>query len=413
MWNGYRDARSVLPDSQEPNPYWEYLSRKGHERASRIERLFWQEDQKNKRRWIQAVNRQHQAEVELGWLEQESEKAQSAYQAERDRDRADARELNPPGRAYIHVAVYWVLLGLLIVGDAAISYSAFLSIGKVSQWQVVALSIMVVVSMVVVGHVIGDRFRHGQVSNKSKAVMFLVVVLISIVMTLFREDAQETARQATSASQLDQIILTAPAPDSQAPQTQSGGSGSDTSAAPATAVQTPESPSAQASGESGWSFSLDFTMVVGFFMFLIITSMGIVIPAVLAYYVERRPRLLKVAEEYQRWQWARTRLYLGRKRLFLANRELARSPADRAARHVQAVARLNESREAIYYLMSLYANVNMRMRKRQGLAESLRDKPTVPGGEILGDLDWTNPDPRSGTTPAGTIPKSTPGVDAT
>lgn len=368
--NGRKDAEAELPAGPEPTPYWEYLARKGHRRAVRVERRFWEEDRRNKLRWIQATMQQHQAGLELKRLQHRADQAQAAYEQERALDQAETAELNPPGRAYIPVLVYWVLLALLIAGDAAISYAAFLSLGKILFWQVASLAIMLVVSMVVIGHVIGDMFRHGNVSGRQKVLISLVVIAISVVLTLFRENAQQAVQNA-STFQLDTITLNAP------------GSPSSPAAQPA-APPTTAAPS--------WHFSLDINQVAGFFMFLIITAMGIAIPGLLAYYVERRPRLLKVAQARQRAGWARFRLGLARQRFYWANRRVAWSKAHRVSRHIDTAAALNENRENTYYLMAVYADATMRQRKSTALPEAMRTRPPVPGAEILGELEWTYPE---------------------
>lgn len=370
--HGKKDARSALSESQGPNPYFDYLAREGRRRASVIERRFWQEDRHFEHRWIDAENRQHQAELELPRLQRELVSAQAARDTERARDEAETVELNPPGRAYIPVLLHWLLLALLIGGDAAISYSAFLTIGDVTPWLVGALSLMVVVAMVVIGHVIGDRLRHGTAGRWTVVGLVAVVLAISVVMTIYREQAQAEALEATRSSQIEVVSLT----------------GETQPVTPSEPVQLVFNPA----------------QLPAFFMFLTVTMMGIVVPAILAYYVERRPRLLKAVEASWAARRAAARLGAGRRRFYQANRRVAASRADRANRHRQACARLDESRDDMYWLMSVYADANMRRRSSQELPPGLLEKPPVPGREILGELDWSYPTAHRGETYWGKTP---------
>jgi len=353
-WHGRQDAQSALPDQPGPNPYYEYLARKGHRRAGAIHRRFLKLDLRNQHRLIQAETAQRQAQVELPRLQAEADQHKQAYELERAHDQEEARGLNPPGRAYIPVVLYWLLLALLIAGDAAISYSAFLTLGDLMPWLVAALALMVVVAMVVLGHVIGDRFRHGHGGRWGKAGLMLTVVAISLVMTLFREQAQQAAAEATRSVEIGTIIIDGPA---------------------ATAPVAMAGPAALES-------------ISAFLMFLIITMMGIVVPAILAYYVERRPRLLKVVQVHWQHRRARARLIGGQRRLSRAGRRVAAARAERISRHAQAQVRLDESRDDIFWLMSAYAQANMRRRGSQELPASLQERPAVPGREILAELDW-------------------------
>ena len=201
-WNGAKDAGSALPEHPEPNPYYEYLAQKARWRATGIQRRFWGEDRRRRQRWISAATRRYQAELDLSRLTRAADDAGQRYALERARDQEDAAALNPPGRAYVPVGLYWLLLGLLIAGDAAISYTAFLTIGDVTPWMVGALSLMVVVAMVVIGHVIGDRLRHGTTGRGTKIGLVATVVVISVVMTVFREQAQAEALAASRSAEL-------------------------------------------------------------------------------------------------------------------------------------------------------------------------------------------------------------------
>lgn len=370
--NGKKDARSALPDTPGPNPYYEYLARKGRRRASVIEHRFWQEDRRNKHRWIEAENEQHQAELELPRLQQEADSAHHAFEIERARDQEEAIALNPPGRAYVPVVIYWLLLALLIGGDAAISYTAFLTVGDVTPWLVGALSLMVVVAMVVIGHVIGDRLRHGAAGRWTKVGLVATVLVISVVMTVFREQAQAEALEATRSSQIEAIVITPGQPQP---------------------VPVPAEPAVEFSP----------AMLPGLFMFLTVTMMGIVVPAILAYYVERRPRLLKVMQAQYAAGRAKRQLDAARRRFYRANRRVAVTRSHRVSRHQEARVRLDESRDAAYWLMSAYANANMRRRGSQELHASLREKPEVPGRELLGELDWTYPQAQRGPTYWGKV----------
>ncbi|HYF94811.1 MAG TPA: hypothetical protein VD969_21565 [Symbiobacteriaceae bacterium] len=375
--SGDRDARSALPEGPGPNPYFEYLARKGRRQASRLESRFWREDRRSKQRWIDAENQHHQAELELPLLVRQADAARERYELERARDQEDAVALNPPGRAYIPVVLSWLLLGLLIGGDAAISYTAFLTIGDVTPWLVGALSLMVVVAMVVIGHVIGDRFRHGTAGRWTKAGLVAVVIAISVVMTVFREQAQAEALAATRSVEIEAVTVTPGAP-------------------PAAAPQEPPGPPAT------WEFSP--AMLPGFFMFLTVTMMGMVVPAILAYYVERRPRVLKVGQLNWITTRAEARLGAGRRRLCRANRRVAMTRTYRLTRYKEAQVRLDQSRDDIYWLMSAYADANMRRRGTQELHASLREKPPVPGRESLDELDWTYPEADRGATYWGRAP---------
>ncbi|HWI60330.1 MAG TPA: hypothetical protein VNT75_00685 [Symbiobacteriaceae bacterium] len=365
-WNGRKDGRSALPDSPGPNPYYEFLARKGRRQSAEIGRRFWREDRRSKGRWVAAEGALRQAEFELPRLQDEAAAARQAYETERARDQEEAIALNPPGRAYIPVVLYWLLLALLIGGDAAISYTAFLTIGDVTPFLVAALALMVVVAMVVIGHVIGDRLRHGAAGAGTKIGLVAIVVVISVVMTVYREQAQVEALAAARGAEIEAITITPGAP----------------AAAPSPAPVVAATPG-----------MFDPSMLPAFFMFLTVTMMGMVVPAILAYYVERRPRLLKVVQTYRISGWANARLHRGRRRLYKAGRRAAAARTHRFARYREAQVRLDECRDDFYWLMSAYATANMRVRGSQELHVSLRDKPLVPGRELLDDLDWTNPEP--------------------
>lgn len=430
-WHGKKDAKAPLPEGAPPNPYYEFLARRGHRRAAELQRRFWREDQGNRARWIAAENQQHQAELELPRLQHEADTARQTYDMERARDQEEAQVLNPPGRAYIPPVLYWLLMGLLVAGDAAISYSSFLTIGDVMPWLVAALSLMVVVGMVVLGHVIGDRIRHGTTVRWMVVGLLALVMGISFIMTLFREQARVEAAQATSNAQIDTIIIDEPAPSAPDSGASAGsgtstGTGNSTGTQPDTgtsagttndtanttagsgvvATDDTDAPAATGGGETKFTLEFDPAALPGFLMFFTITSMGIVVPAILAYYVERRPRLLKVVQAYRIAQWKKFHLDAGRRRFYRANRRVTATRAHRVARHAVMGARLDESRDDTYWLMSAYASSNLRWRGLQELPESMRERPAVPGRELLGELDWTYPDAVRGPSYWGKAPGS-------
>jgi hypothetical protein len=332
-WNGMIDGwRSIPHEAAElPAVYLRVMQSRGREVVHRITLAFYRADRRLYARWVAAEGALATAIQEQHLQEATCAEARSQYEAITASADAFDQKHNEPGAWYCPPGSYRLSVCLLAFADLPLTYWA-LQVFDLSNLYLIPVTILVVASLAVLGHFAGDYLR--RLNLPIRRLLWGVLALagfLTISLTYLRETALTGSETGTI------------------------------------------SPLASA------------------LVFVGITAVGFVLPALLSLHLRHMPLSGQVRRAKRQWQKQEGRVRGARRAVTRAQRLLAQARANRQTLFVTRQRQCELISAMTDKLMDIYATANVRWRKGHTYPPGLYAQPPVQVPEALLHLDWELP----------------------